>query len=58
MPNLTDKYRYHVFPERLYLIRDKFGNTVTVTGQDIVERFTDGQKDKETERETSELNQA
>jgi hypothetical protein len=58
MPNLTDKYRYHVFPERLYLIRDEFGNTVTVTGQDIVERFTDGQKDKETERETSELNQA
>lgn len=58
MPSLTDKYRYQVFPDRLYLIRDEFGNTITVTGQDIVERFTDGQKDKETERETSELNQA
>ena len=58
MPSLTDKYRYQVFPERLYLIRDEFGNIITVTGQDIVERFTNGQKNKETERETSELNQA
>ena len=58
MPNLTDKYRYQVFPERVYLIRDELGNIITVTGQDIVERFIDGQKDKETEREASELNQA
>jgi hypothetical protein len=58
MPNLTDKYRYQVFPDRIYFIRDEFGNTITVTGQQIVERFISGQKDKETERETSELNQA
>ena len=58
MPSLTDKYRYHIFPDRVYLVRDEFGNTIEVTGQDIVERFTDGQKDKETERKTSELNQA
>jgi len=58
MPSLTDNFRYHIFPDRIYLVRDEFGNTITVTGQQIVERFTNGQKDKETERETSELNQA
>jgi hypothetical protein len=58
MPNLTDKYRYQVFPERVYLIRDNIGNVVEVTGQQIIESLGNGQKIKETERETSELNQA
>jgi len=56
MPSLTDKYRYNIFPERVYLIRDSFGNVIEVTGQQIVESLGNGQKDKETERETSELN--
>jgi hypothetical protein len=58
MPNSTDKYRYHVFPDRVYLIRDNIGNTISVTGEQIIERFINGQKDKETERETSELGEA
>ena len=58
MPNLTDKYRYQVFPERVYLIRDNIGKVVEVTGQQIIESLGNGQKIKETERETSELNQA
>ncbi len=58
MPSLTDKYRYNIFPERIYLVRDSFGNVVEVTGQQIVESLGNGQKSKETERETSELNQA
>jgi hypothetical protein len=58
MPSLTDKYRYNIFPERIYLVRDRFGNIIEVTGQQIVESLGNGQKSKETERETSELNQA
>jgi hypothetical protein len=58
MPSLTDKYRYNIFPERVYLVRDSVGNVVEVTGQQIVESLGNGQKSKETERETSELNQA
>jgi hypothetical protein len=58
MPSLTDKYRYNIFPERIYLVRDSVGNVVEVTGQQIVESLGNGQKSKETERETSELNQA
>jgi hypothetical protein len=58
MPSLTDKYRYNIFPERIYLVRDSVGNVVEVTGQQIVESLGNGQKSKETERKTSELNQA
>jgi hypothetical protein len=58
MPSLTDKYRYNIFPERIYLVRDSVGNVVEVTGQQIVESLGNGQKSKETERETSKLNQA
>jgi hypothetical protein len=58
MPSLTDKYRYNIFPERIYLVRDSVGNVIEVTGQQIVESLGNGQKSKETERETSELNQA
>jgi hypothetical protein len=55
MQRLTDKYRYQIFPDRIYFIRDEFGNTIEVNGIEIVERILNGQKDKETERETSEL---
>jgi hypothetical protein len=57
MPNLTDKYRYQIFPDRIYFIRDSVGNVIEVSGQQIVESLSNGQKDKETERKTSELNQ-
>jgi hypothetical protein len=55
MLRLTDKYRYQIFPDRIYFIRDELGNTIEVNGQDLVERILNGQKDEETERETSEL---
>jgi hypothetical protein len=55
MLRLTDKYRYQIFPDRIYFIRDNFGNIIELTGQDLLERIIDGQKNKETERETSEL---
>jgi hypothetical protein len=58
MLRLTDKYRYQIFPDRIYFIRDRFGNVIEVTGQELVERIIDGQKDKETERKTSELGKA
>jgi hypothetical protein len=58
MLRLTDKYRYQIFPDRIYFIRDGFGNVIEITGQELVERIIDGQKDKETERETSELGKA
>ena len=58
MPNLTDKYRYQIFPDRIYFIRDSVGNVIEVSGQQIVESLSNGQKDKETERKTSELGKA
>lgn len=58
MLRLTDKYRYQIFPDRIYFIRDEFGNVIEVTGQELVERIIDGQKNKETERKTSELGKA
>ena len=58
MLRVTDKYRYQIFPDRIYFIRDEFGNVIEVTGQKLVERIVDGQKDKETERKTSELGKA
>jgi hypothetical protein len=57
MPSLTDKYRYQIFPDRIYFIRDDIGNVIEVSGQQIVESLSNGQKNKETERKTSELNQ-
>lgn len=56
MHKLTDKYRYQIFPDRVYFIRDNVGNIVEVLGQELIERIINGQKDKETERKTSELN--
>jgi hypothetical protein len=58
MLRLTDKYRYQIFPDRIYFIRDEFGNVIEITGQELVERIIDGQKNKETERETSKLGKA
>lgn len=58
MLRLTDKYRYQIFPDRIYFIRDEFGNVIEVTGQELVERIIDGQKNKETERKTYELGKA
>ena len=58
MPSLTDKYRYQIFPDRTYFIRDDVGNVIEVSGQQIVESLSNGQKNKETERETSELGKA
>ena len=52
MLRLTDKYRYQIFPDRVYFIRDESGNVIEVIGQDLVERITNGQKNQETERKT------
>ena len=49
---LTDKYRYQIFPDRIYFIRDEFGNVITVNGKDLVERIIDGQKDTQGEPKT------
>lgn len=58
MLRLTDKYRYQIFPDRIYFIRDEFGNVIETTGQELVERIIDGQKNKEAERKTSEFGKA
>lgn len=57
MHKLTDKYRYQIFPDRIYFIRDERGNTIEILGQDLVERIINGQKNQETERKTSERSQ-
>lgn len=52
--NLIDKYRYQIYPDRTYFIRDELGNAITVSGKYLVERIIDGQKDTQREPETPE----
>ena len=57
MNRTTSKYRYKIFPDRIYFIMDKNNNVIEITGQELVERIIDGQKSKEAERKTSELSE-
>jgi hypothetical protein len=54
---MKDKFRYVLYPERIYTVEVN-GEKIEISGKQILESITNGQKDKETERETSELNQA
>jgi hypothetical protein len=57
MNRTTSKYRYKIFPDRIYFIMDESNNVIEITGQELVERIIDGQKSKEAERKTSELSE-
>ena len=54
---MKDKFRYVLYPERIYTV-EVDGEKFEISGKQILESITNGQKNKETERETSELNQA
>ena len=54
---MKDKFRYVLYPERIYTVEVN-GEKLEISGKQILESITNGQKNKETERETSELNQA
>jgi hypothetical protein len=54
---MKDKFRYVLYPERIYTVEVN-GEKLEISGKQIVESLGNGQKDKETKRQASELNQA
>jgi hypothetical protein len=53
---MKDKFRYTLYPERTYIVEIN-SEKIEINGKQIVESLSNGQKDKETERETSELSE-